>query len=125
LTSVSRFRFSRSAQTDLAHILDVSAERWGDPARQRYQALLVGAMEQLAADPDGPLTRNRSELRSGVRSFHVRHTRRDAVDERGRQPAHVIFYRARKAGIIEIVRILHERMDPVRHLNPVREPTED
>jgi toxin ParE1/3/4 len=34
---------------------------------------------------------------------------------------HVIFYRTRQPDIIEIVRILHERMDPVRHLDPTEE----
>jgi plasmid stabilization system protein ParE len=29
---------------------------------------------------------------------------------------HIIFYRVAGGGIIEIVRVLHERMDPWRHL---------
>jgi plasmid stabilization system protein ParE len=28
---------------------------------------------------------------------------------------HIVFYRAAEPGIIEIVRVLHERMDPWRH----------
>ena len=122
---MSRFRLSRSAQGDLTHILDISAERWGSDARQRYDALLFDAFEQLAAEPAGPLTRDRTELRTGIRSFHLRHVRRDARGERVRQPVHVIFYRARPAGVIEVVRILHERMDPRRHLDPTDEPMEE
>jgi toxin ParE1/3/4 len=119
---VARFRLSRSAQADLAHILDTSVERWGNDARQRYEAVLFEAFAQLAAEPAGPLTSSRTELRSGIRSFHLRHARREARDERVRQPVHVIFYRARPAGVIEIVRILHERMDPRRHLHSPDEP---
>ena len=78
----------------------------------------MSAIEQLAAKPDGALTKSRSEVRSGIRSFHVRHTRRDARDDAVRRPVHVIFYRTRQPDIIEIVRILHERMDPVRHIDP-------
>jgi toxin ParE1/3/4 len=81
----------------------------------------VSAIEQLAAEPDGALTKNRSGLRSGIRSFYLRHTRREAREEGVRRPVHVIFYRTRQPGIIEIVRILHERMDPVRHLDPAEE----
>jgi toxin ParE1/3/4 len=40
-----------------------------------------------------------------------------------KQPVHVMSYRAVRPGVIEIVRILHERMEPSRHLdrNPARE----
>jgi len=31
-------------------------------------------------------------------------------------PVHVIFYRALSPGLIEIVRVLHERMEPGRHI---------
>jgi toxin ParE1/3/4 len=113
---VARFRLTRSAEADLARILAVSAERWGSDGRQRYEALLFNAIEQLAAQPEGPLTRKRNDVGSRVRSFHVRHTRRERRGERISQPVHVIYYRARRGGIIEIVRILHERMEPRRHL---------
>jgi len=31
-------------------------------------------------------------------------------------PVHVIFYRAFQPGLIEIVRVLHEHMEPSRHI---------
>jgi toxin ParE1/3/4 len=33
-----------------------------------------------------------------------------------RRPAHVLYYRALTPDLIEIVRVLHERMDPSRHM---------
>ena len=33
-----------------------------------------------------------------------------------RKPAHVLYYRILDLGLIEIVRVLHERMEPSRHI---------
>jgi toxin ParE1/3/4 len=120
---MARFRLARPAQTDLANLLSLSAERWGAEGRQRYAALLAEAMRQVAAEPHGPLTRKRPDLRSGIRSFHVRHARRSAEGAKVRRPVHVLYYRVAQEGVIEIVRVLHERMDPNRHID--EPPTED
>lgn len=119
---MARFRLARPAQIDLANILATSAERWGAEGRQRYAALLAAAMRQVANQPEGPLTKKRPELRSGIRSFHVRYTRHSAEDARVRRPVHILYYRVAQEGVIEIVRVLHERMEPSRHLDEL--PTE-
>jgi toxin ParE1/3/4 len=114
---MARFRLARPAQADLAYILSISVQQWGVDARRRYAAVLVAAMRQIASAPDGPLTRNRRDLRRGVRSFHVRHAARFGVGARVRRPAHVLYYRLAADGVVEIIRVLHERMDPGRHLD--------
>jgi toxin ParE1/3/4 len=119
---MARFRLARPAQIDLANILSISAERWGAEGRQRYAAVLAAAMRQVAAEPNGPLTRKRPDLRYGVRSFHVRYARRSAEGATVRKPVHVLYYRVAEEGVIEIVRVLHERMEPSRHLDEL--PTE-
>jgi len=56
---------------------------------------------------------------TGVRSFHVRyvrHARSDDPDIKVRRPVHVLYYRVARRGLIEIVRVLHERMEASRHL---------
>jgi len=117
---MARFRLARPAQLDLGNILATSAERWGAEGQQRYAAVLADAMRQVADEPQGPLTKNRTELRSGIRSFHVRHARRASDAAKVRRPVHVLYYRVAPRGVIEIVRVLHERMDPSRHLdNPL------
>ena len=113
---MARFRLARPAQIDLANILATSAERWGPDGRQRYAAVLADAMRQVADKPEGPLTTKRTELRSGIRSFHVRYARRSANTAKVRRPVHVLYYRVGQEGVIEIVRVLHERMDPSRHI---------
>ena len=119
---MARFRLARPAQVDLANILATSAERWGAEGRQRCAAVLAAAMRQVADQPEGPLTKKRPELRSGIRSFHVRYTRRSAEAAMVRRPVHVLYYRIAQKGVIEIVRVLHERMEPSRHLDEL--PTE-
>ena len=57
-----RIRLTRSAEADLARILADSAERWGIDARRRYEGLLFDAIQQLAVQPEGPLTRRRSDV---------------------------------------------------------------
>lgn len=113
---MARFRFSRPAEADLARILATSEERWGSEGRGRYAALLAAAMRKVAAEPKGPLTRDRHKLFPGVRSFHVRHARSDDPEAMVRRPVHVLYYRIVRPGLIEIVRVLHERMESSRHI---------
>ncbi|WP_083218627.1 type II toxin-antitoxin system RelE/ParE family toxin [Bradyrhizobium icense] len=109
---MARFRLSLLARADLAQILAVSAERWGLEGRRRYAALLTAAMRKAAAQPDGAATRDRAELSRGVRSLHLRYARVGDGETRVSQPVHVLFYRVVRPGHVEIVRVLHERMEP-------------
>ena len=110
---MAQLRISRPARADLASILATSLERWGEDGRSRYAALLAAAMRKVAADPEGPTTRARTELAPGIRSFHLRQARRaHGVGA----PVHVLYYRATVDDSVEIVRVLHERMDPQRHV---------
>jgi toxin ParE1/3/4 len=113
---VTRFRLSRPAQSDLAYILAASVKRWGADARHRYARAIAAAMRQIAADPNGPLTRDRADLLKGTRSFHVRHARVANRRQGVRRPVHVIYYRVNRPDVVEILRVLHERMEPRRHI---------
>jgi toxin ParE1/3/4 len=111
-----RLRISGPAREDLEHILATSLERWGKAGRARYAALLAAAMRAIAHDPEGSTTRTRAELLPGVRSLHIRHAR----GARGvKDPVHVIFYRVTDERI-EVVRVLHERMEPSLHVERPR-----
>ena len=114
---MQRVRLSRPARTDIAAILADSDQRWGSEGKRRYAATLAAAIRQVAAQPDGPVTRDRSELVPGVRSFHLRHAHvPDPM--KVRRPAHVLYYRALGPDVVEIVRVIHERMEPMRQLGP-------
>jgi toxin ParE1/3/4 len=113
---MARFRLSLLARADIAQILAVSAERWELEGRRRYAGVLTAAMRKVAAEPDGAATRDRVELSRGVRSFHLRHVRVGHSEARVRRPVRVLFYRVVRPGLVEIVRVLHERMEPSRYL---------
>jgi toxin ParE1/3/4 len=117
---MARFRLSRPAQVDVAHILDVSAERWGSDAKRRYAATFA-AMRKVAAAPEGPTTRARAELAPGLRSFHIRYARGDDPNTKVGSPVHILYYRVIAPQLIEIVRVLHERMEPSRQLRAISE----
>jgi len=73
-------------------------------------------MRRIVAEPQGLSTVDRSELFAGIRSLHIRRSRSESREAPVGDPAHVIFYRAAGPGLIEIVRVLHERMQPSRHI---------
>lgn len=116
---MARYRLSGPAKADISSILRTSETRYGRDARTRYRGLLTAAIRRIAADPQGRETTDRNELLSGLRSLHVRHGRHESREAPVGGPVHVIFYRSIEPELIEIVRVLHDRMEPGRHLGPV------
>jgi len=113
---MARYRLSEPAKADIAATLRTSGELHGKDARIRYRACLTAAMRRIAADPSGRSTVDRAALAPGIRSFHVRHSRNESREATVANPVHVIFYRVLQAGVVEIVRVLHERMEPGRYI---------
>lgn len=117
---MARYRLSDPAKADLRDILTASEREWGIQARLRYRALLTTAMRHIAAAPDGILTCNRSDLFPGLRSFALHHCRHDSPEGLVRNPAHILYYRVAPSGVIEIIRVLHLRAEPARHVAVLR-----
>jgi toxin ParE1/3/4 len=95
-----RFRLTERAKADLRTIGRYTQATWGRAQRNRYLAWLDACFHLLAREPH--LGRACDEIRAGYRKYHV-----------GR---HLIFYRESSAGV-EIIRILHDRMDIEAHLD--------
>jgi toxin ParE1/3/4 len=113
---MARFRLSGLARADLAQILAASVERWGAEGKRRYAAVLAAGMRKIAAEPEGPTTRDRAELSRGIRSFHLRNAQAGKAQAQVRRPVHILFYRVVRPGLVEVVRVLHERMETGRHV---------
>lgn len=92
--------FRPQAIADIEGIWDYTAERWGVVQADRYVLSLRQACIAVA----------RSEL-PGEDASHVRLGYRKQLSGR-----HVIFYRSTEKGAVEIVRVLHQRMDVAGHL---------
>lgn len=105
-------RLARRAHADVRNLLAWSLATWGADAAARYADTLATAIDMIGAAPNGPTTRDRAELLAGLRCLHLRRARgRHGV----RAPVHVIYYRV-VGDAVEVVRILHEHMDPGLHL---------
>jgi toxin ParE1/3/4 len=113
---MARYRVSRPARADITRVLATSADTWGPEGRRRYAALLAAAMRQAAADPEGHMTRDCGALLRSVRSLHLRHVRAPHPAAKVMRPLHSLYYRAIAPDLIEILRVLHERMEPSLHL---------
>jgi toxin ParE1/3/4 len=88
---------SPAAQGDFTDILLYTRQHWGEEQRDRYEAILSQAIGAIA---DFPETGTRCpQLFPGCRAHPAQR--------------HVIYYRIGH-NEIEIVRILHERTDPIR-----------
>jgi toxin ParE1/3/4 len=107
-----RYRLSGSAKVDIAEALSTSEIRHGGDALIRYRGLLAAALRRIAADPKGRSTSDRAELRAGLCRFHIRHIRNDSLGA----SVHEFFYRAIEPDLVEIVRVMHERMAPSGHV---------
>jgi toxin ParE1/3/4 len=96
---MSGYILSPRAQADIDEIWDYTADRWDIDQADHYVGEIRRAVETVADDPRKG--RPCDHLRVGYRKYPI--------------GAHVLFFRLVTDGI-EVVRILHQRMDFERHL---------
>jgi toxin ParE1/3/4 len=97
---VSRYLLSPAAQADLEQIWDYTHQRWGIDQAEEYVREFQRAIERAAANTQ--IGRGCDEIRPGYRKLAA--------------GSHTLFYRVTAHGVIDIVRVLHQRMDVDRHL---------
>jgi toxin ParE1/3/4 len=96
---MSRYTLTPRARSDLEEIWDYTAARWSINQAEVYLRQIKAAIEVIAADPRRGGICN--DVRAGYRKYPA--------------GSHLLFYRTTPHGI-DIVRILHQRMDFERHL---------
>jgi toxin ParE1/3/4 len=93
------FFLSGKAKADVKEIGRYTQQRWGVEQRNRYLGELDACFQKIGANPT--LGNSAEAIRAGYRRI--------------REGSHVVFFR--KAGSeVEIVRVLHVRMLPGKHL---------
>lgn len=97
---MSGYLLSPAAQADLEQIWDYTHEHWGVDQAEQYLRELQRAIERAAANPR--IGRACEEIRPGYRKLAA--------------GSHVLFYRVTTEEVIDVVRVLHQRMDVDRHL---------
>jgi toxin ParE1/3/4 len=115
-----RYRLAAAARIDIAQLLIHTERHFGTVALQRYQALLVTALRDLAGDPERIGSVARPELGKALRSYHLRHGRGRAAQGSTavHRPRHLLLYRMPAPNLIDIVRVLHDAVEVERHLPP-------
>ena len=103
-----RVRLGAVAEVDFANILKWTTENFGARQSRVYRDALVQAIGELADGPNVAGSSARDEILAGLRTLHVA--------RRGRRGSHFLMYRAASNSTIEIVRILHDKMDLRRHV---------
>ena len=93
-----RYTLSPRAQGDLDEIWTYTETRWGIEQAEFYTHQIEHDIRTIAAQPN--MSRACSDIRAGYWKYPT--------------GSHVLFYRPIIGGI-DVVRILHERMDPARH----------
>lgn len=96
---MNTYRLTPAAQRDLSSIWDYAQERWDARQAETYVQEIRAAVERIAADPSRGRTCD--EIRAGYRRYSI--------------GSHLLFYIERPDGV-DVIRILHQRMDPTRHL---------
>ena len=97
--NLTTYKLSKPAEADLAQTLKQGIEIWGITQTIEYADLINDTLELLTKHPQ--MGRDRSHIKSGIRSFRVE--------------SHIVFYRE-KDNQLEVIRILHKRMDFKSHL---------
>ena len=96
---MSKIILSPKAKSDLSGIWDYTLLEWGVEQAEKYVRELWSTMERAARDP--------------TTSIDIGDVRRKY--RKSRAGSHVIFFKVTDDGI-DVVRILHQRMDFERHL---------
>jgi toxin ParE1/3/4 len=97
---MSRVVSSPKAKSDLSDIWDYTLSEWGIDQAEKYVRELWAAMQNHACDPS--ISIDISDVRRGYR--------------KARPGSHIIFFKRTSDGI-DVVRILHRRMDFERHFS--------
>ena len=104
MTESRKLRISDPARYDLLRIGQQTQRQWGAAQKRKYLSHIKEVFRSLRDNPGIGISKDAVAI--GLRSHRVR--------------SHIVFYRE-TGTIVEIVRVLHERMDPDRHLK--RQPT--
>lgn len=93
------YRLTPAAQRDLSSIWDYTEQNWSAEQAERYVPEIRAAIERIADDPERGWACD--EIREGYRRYAI--------------GSHRVYFVVRDDGV-DIIRILHQRMDPERHV---------
>jgi toxin ParE1/3/4 len=95
--------------------LKQTKQLFGEKQVAAYAGIIETGISMVADDPSRPASFERSDIRSGVRSFHLEHA---AKKRHG--ASHLLYFIQAQGvdgdGEVIILRVLHESMEPKKRL---------
>lgn len=98
---MSAYKVSQAAFNDLVDIGAYTEQEWGVNQRDNYLDSIEDRFEVLASNNEHPTIKDRSEISKRCFSSNINE--------------HIIIFRKTKYGV-RIIRVLHKRMDFMRHI---------
>lgn len=95
-----KYRISKQAIADLNDIWIYTFQKWSQEQADRYYQLIIGEIEFIA--DNYTIGKSAEQTRKNYRVTKIK--------------SHLIFYRKVENEIVEVVRILHQRMDIKKRL---------
>ena len=99
---MAKYFLTNKAIEDLSAIWEYTYEVWSESQADKYYLLLTGSFREIVQNPGRG--RNYDEIGESILGLRV--------------GKHVVFYRIVKPSDIEILRILHQRMDLKNKIDP-------
>lgn len=97
---MGNFRLTQKAKADLLHIGRTTQRRWGKQQRNKYLRELDGSFKYLTEHPEAGTSCD--DLLIGYRKHP--------------SGSHIIYYKISSSNSVDIVRVLHKRMDTATQL---------
>lgn len=101
-------RLTHQAELDVLDITQWTAEQFGALQADQYIETISLALEALTNGPETPGIKNRNELAPNICTLHIARY--------GRKARHFVVFRVSEEQVLDILRILHDRMDLSRHI---------
>ena len=95
-----RYRISKKAIDDLEKIWIYTYHKWSKKQADRYHGLIIGEIEFIASNQE--IGKSIDATRKNYRFTQIK--------------SHLVFYKCVENQTVEIVRILHQRMNIKKHL---------
>jgi toxin ParE1/3/4 len=92
---MAKYVLTNKAVEDLSKIWEYTYEVWSESQADKYYELLTSSFQEIVQNPE--LGKNYDEIDKAIFGHRV--------------GKHIVFYRVAQADDIEILRILHQRMD--------------
>lgn len=92
---MAKYFLTKKAIEDLSTIWDYTYESWSENQADKYYKLLIETCSEISNSP--AMGKKYDEIGNDIAGFRV--------------GKHIIFYRENKPKEIEVIRILHERMN--------------